>query len=135
MREISILKEKILQYIEYKGVTKYEFYKNTGVSNGVLSQKSGLSEENLLRFLSYYKDVNLDWLFSDKGPMLKEHKKGSISQNITGDGNTQSGYGSIITGDNKKLVKELQKKLDKCEGELKEKDKTISQLVNLMSSK
>lgn len=71
MREISIIKENILQYLEFKGVSKYEFYKKTGVSNGVLSQKSGLSEENTLKFLSYYTDVNAEWLLTGKGEMLK----------------------------------------------------------------
>lgn len=28
MKEISILKERILQYLDSKGITKYEFYKN-----------------------------------------------------------------------------------------------------------
>ena len=72
MREISILKQRILQYIEYKGITKYECYKNTGIANGVLSQANGLSEDNILKFLSYYTDINAEWLLTGKGPMLKE---------------------------------------------------------------
>ena len=36
MREISILKENILKYLEFKGISKYEFYQKTGVSNGIL---------------------------------------------------------------------------------------------------
>jgi phage repressor protein C with HTH and peptisase S24 domain len=71
MREISFLKQNILKYLEFKGVSKYEFYQKTGVSNGILSQKNGLSEENTLRFLSYYKDVNPEWLITGKGNMLK----------------------------------------------------------------
>ena len=71
MREISIIKQNILQYLDYKGVSKYEFYQKTGVSNGVLSQKSGISEDNILRFLSYYKDVNPEWLLTGDGNMLR----------------------------------------------------------------
>lgn len=74
MREISIIKQNILQYLDYKGVSKYEFYQKTGVSNGVLSQKSGISEDNILRFLSYYKEVNPEWLLTGKGEMLKSKK-------------------------------------------------------------
>ncbi|OXA83783.1 hypothetical protein B0A56_00635, partial [Flavobacterium columnare NBRC 100251 = ATCC 23463] len=71
MREISFLKENIMQYLEIKGISKYEFYQKTGVSNGILSQKNGMSEDNLLKFLSYYSDVNPEWLLTAKGEMLK----------------------------------------------------------------
>ena len=71
MREKSLIKENILQYLDFKGVSNYEFYRTTGVSNGVLSQKSGMSEENTMRFLSHYEDVNIEWLLTGKGSMLK----------------------------------------------------------------
>ncbi|MCI2082967.1 MAG: hypothetical protein LKK19_01285 [Bacteroidales bacterium] len=71
MREISTLKHRILKYLETKGISRYEFYIATGISNGVLSQSNGLSEENLLRFLSAYHDIDLDWLFTGKGEMLR----------------------------------------------------------------
>lgn len=77
MREISIIKEKILQFLEYKGVSKYEFYQKTGVSNGILSQKNGISEDNLLKFLSVFNDISLDWLLLGKGTMLRESVENS----------------------------------------------------------
>lgn len=70
MRENSLLKERILEYLASKGITKYEAYANTGMSNGVLSQNNGLSEENLMRFISYYTDVNPNWLLTGEGEML-----------------------------------------------------------------
>lgn len=73
MREISIIKQNILQYLEFKRVSKYEFYQKTGVSNGILSQSNGISEENLLRFLSYYSDINTEWLLTGRGNMIKEN--------------------------------------------------------------
>lgn len=79
MRENSLIKKNILKYLDFKGVTKYEFYQKTGVSNGVLSQKNGFSEENLMRFLSYYTDVDLNWLLTGQGSMLKtDVKEGKI---------------------------------------------------------
>ena len=62
MRDFSVLKQRILQYLDFKGITKYECYKNTGITNGVLSQPNGMSEDNLLKFLSYYSDISTDWL-------------------------------------------------------------------------
>ncbi len=71
MRDFSIIKQKILQYLEYKGISKYKFYQETGITNGILSQSNGISEDNLLRFLSYYKDISTEWLMRGEGSMLK----------------------------------------------------------------
>ena len=69
-RDFSVIKRRILQYLELKGITKYAFYRDTGTTNGVLSQPNGISEENLLRFLSYYNDVNPIWLLTGEGEIL-----------------------------------------------------------------
>lgn len=71
-QEKSPIKQNILLYLEKKGITQYEFYKLTGVTRGVLGQNNGISEENLARFLAYFKDVNITWLITGEGPMLKD---------------------------------------------------------------
>lgn len=75
MREISTFKKRILQYAEKMGITKYEIYQNTGISNGVFSQKGGLSEDNILKFLSHYTDISPEWFLTGKDPMLKSDLK------------------------------------------------------------
>ena len=59
-----------MQYLENEGISKLECYRNTGMTNSVLSKKEGLSEDNLLRFISYYRDVNPGWLLTGEGDML-----------------------------------------------------------------
>ena len=71
MRDFSVIKQKILQYLDIKGISKYKFYQETGITNGILSQTNGLSEENTFKFLSKYRDISLDWLFYDEGSMLR----------------------------------------------------------------
>lgn len=78
-QEKSPIKQNILLYLESKGITQYEFYKNTGVTRGVLGQNNGISEDNLSRFLAYYKDVNIEWLITGKGEMLKNNDKTLLS--------------------------------------------------------
>jgi hypothetical protein len=64
MQEKSLIKKKILKYLECKGISKYEFYKITGITRGVLDQNNGMSEENTARFLAIYgNEVTADWLF------------------------------------------------------------------------
>lgn len=75
-RDISVLKQRILQFAEHEGITKYELYQKTGISNGVFSQKSGISEENLLRFLSHYSKISLNWLIYGDGDMINNEMSG-----------------------------------------------------------
>jgi hypothetical protein len=77
MRNFSVVKERILQYLDFKGITKYKMYQETGIANGVLSQKNGLNEENILKFLSVYQDISLEWLFYGKEPLLKNTQQAS----------------------------------------------------------
>ena len=80
MRDFSIIKQKILQYLDNKGISKYKFYQETGITNGILSQSNGLSEENTFKFLSTYRDISLTWLFYGEGSMLNTDEPNSIIQ-------------------------------------------------------
>ncbi len=75
-QEKSPIKQRILLFLAKKQVTQYEFYKNTGVTRGVLGQNNGISEDNLSRFLAYYPEVNIEWLMTGRGEML-ENKEGA----------------------------------------------------------
>lgn len=67
----SSIKQNILAYLDKNNITQYQCYKDTGITRGVLSQPSGISEENLMRFLAHYTDVSPDWLLTGEGPMLR----------------------------------------------------------------
>jgi hypothetical protein len=68
----SHIKENILQYIELYGISKYEFYKRTSITRGVLDQNTGISEENIAKFLACFNNVNTEWLILGKGSMFKD---------------------------------------------------------------
>lgn len=70
-QEKSQIKQNILLYLSKIDMTPYDFYKKSGVTRGVLSQNNGISEDNLARFLSYFPEVNANWLLTGNGPMLK----------------------------------------------------------------
>jgi hypothetical protein len=79
MRENSILKKRIMQVLDFKGIKRNRFYLETGISNGILSQSNGLSEDNLLRFLNFYPDVNPEWLITGSGTMLKTKSEENLT--------------------------------------------------------
>lgn len=68
---------RMLMYVESKGIKKIEFYNKTGLSNGYLDKVKDLGSEKIESIISNYKDINLEWLVTGKGPMLKESKKDS----------------------------------------------------------
>lgn len=83
MQEKSPIKRNISLYLSRKGVTPYEFYKESGMTRGVLEQNNGLSESNLAKFLAYAPDVNIEWLLTGKGEMVKPEEVPSEYPNPT----------------------------------------------------
>lgn len=69
-QEKSPIKQNILLYLAQKGVSPYEFYKESGVTRGILQQNNGISEDNIARFLAYASDVSVEWLITGRGEML-----------------------------------------------------------------
>lgn len=74
MKKFSVLKTRIRDYAKYKGIELKKIYKDTKMSDGTLSNDSGLGEDNLLTFLAYATDINLQWFFTGKGPILRAAK-------------------------------------------------------------
>lgn len=67
-------KERILQLLEYKGCSKGNFFKKSGIKRGFLdSDKLGqaVSDSQLSKVLAVFPDVNLEWLITGDGQMLK----------------------------------------------------------------
>lgn len=70
MKKFSLIKENIRKYADFKGIDIKEIYKNTGIVDGTFSNSSGMSEQNLLKFFSFYNEINLEWLLTGKGEMI-----------------------------------------------------------------
>ena len=79
MSENSSIKNRILAYLAHRGISVTQFYKDSKISRSVLIHSSGLSEENLTKFLEYDLDTNfsqrvrLDWLIRGEGDMMEPY--------------------------------------------------------------
>ena len=83
----SPIKQNILLYLAQKGVSTYEFYKESGVTRGILQQNNGISEDNIARFLAYAPDISVEWLITGRGSMLssmqeKRQEKSNEEENL-----------------------------------------------------
>lgn len=71
-------KERVILYLKNKGIGQTAFESNTGLSRGVLAQKSGLNATSLEKILLACDDLNPEWLITGKGEMLKSNKTSSL---------------------------------------------------------
>ena len=69
---ISTIKERILQFAEYKNISKRKIYTETGIANGVLDKPGGLSEDSIDKFLRAFPEVSPAWLLAGAGGMTLE---------------------------------------------------------------
>ena len=67
-------KERLLQYLDRKGVNKSQFFSNVGLSRtnftGANLLKS-LSSDALVKILTYCPDLSAEWLMRGEGDMLR----------------------------------------------------------------
>jgi phage repressor protein C with HTH and peptisase S24 domain len=66
------IRNRIIKYIDYKGISKYRFYQDIGVSNGFLDKVGSIGSDKCEKISYQYPDINLIWLITGKGKMLKE---------------------------------------------------------------
>lgn len=74
MEEISPTKQKILQYLDFKGISKADFCRQTGFSYENFkgkSLKSDIGGAVLGKIITIYGDISPEWLLTGEGSMLK----------------------------------------------------------------
>lgn len=93
-------KEKIIKYLDTKGVSKRDFYRQTQFSNGFLDSGEHIGSNNLKIIVDTYPDLSLDWLVLDKGEMIKNvnlNLEQNQGRNVKGNvkGNVKPNYENI----------------------------------------
>ncbi len=72
--------ERILLYLDSKGISKYKFSKDLGVSNGFLDKKREIGTDKYANILEYFPDINPEWLLTGKGEMLRDNNNVCIAK-------------------------------------------------------
>ena len=68
-------KQRILQYLDYKGIDKKSFFTQTGIKRGLLDAdklQSSVSDISIAKILATFPDIDPDWLLAGQGSMLRE---------------------------------------------------------------
>lgn len=78
--------ERLLQFVEYKGISKYEFHKKNGLSNGFLDKSRAIGTDKCARILENYPEINPEWLITGEGEMIRtSNKKRSQEKDLNKD--------------------------------------------------
>ncbi|HEX7905950.1 MAG TPA: hypothetical protein VF487_18890 [Chitinophagaceae bacterium] len=74
------LTDRLLRYLEFKGLTVYSFEKACAVGNGYFGKqhkgKGAMGSDILERIAQQYPDLSLTWLITGRGSMLQKPPKG-----------------------------------------------------------
>lgn len=69
------MNERILNFIEYLGISVSEFERNCNLSNGAVSKMGDNTRRSTLnKIYNVYPQLNTDWLLTGKGSMLNDSK-------------------------------------------------------------
>lgn len=64
------IKEKILQFVDYKGLSNRKFSIEINVSHMYFSKKGAVGSDVLEKIFTMYPELNFDWLITGRGEML-----------------------------------------------------------------
>ncbi|CAA0144823.1 conserved hypothetical protein [Tenacibaculum maritimum] len=67
-----MITERILKFIEYKGINKSRFYRETGLSNGFLDKVKDIGCSKIEYILNSYPEINIEWLVLGRGDMINQ---------------------------------------------------------------
>ena len=142
-----MIKERVVQVIEIKGIAKEKFFEKIGVTSANFrgnARKTPLNSTTIENILSEIPELNPEWLLTGKGSIFKENKS-PINQNLNGDDNIMIGgnnSGQVANKNNSEgqIIKDLQTEiirlknlLEEKEKQLTEKEKQISKLIDKLT--
>ncbi|BDU25115.1 MULTISPECIES: S24 family peptidase [unclassified Flavobacterium] len=73
--------ERMREYLDYKGISKYKFCNDLGFSNKFLDNSSNMGTDKACKILHYYPEINSEWLLTGNGPMIKEENTSVMIMN------------------------------------------------------
>ena len=123
MSKISYIKERFLQYLDYKNIKKTVFSKKTGISYSNIKGKSLESEfggEQICKILSVFGDISPDWFLLGKGEMLRNSSKTDVECRICTEKERLIADKDKHLETKDKLIEKLEQEIEKLNAEVGE---------------
>ncbi len=71
-------KQRILKYLQIKGIGKRDFARDTGLSHTILNSGNNLGTDKLEKIFSAYPDINLYWVITGTGDMILTESQSEV---------------------------------------------------------
>ena len=91
---------RVLKFIKLKSISVNQFHKEIGVGNGYLAKVKSISSDIIESISEHYPEVNLDWLITGKGDMLKPNINNVVK--VVNNGIpllTEAAFAGVTSGD------------------------------------
>jgi hypothetical protein len=66
------IRKRTLEFLAYKSLSRYRFYRITGLSNGFLDKEGAMTTDKCEKIFNSFPEVNPEWLLTGRGEMLRE---------------------------------------------------------------
>lgn len=134
MELMETVKDRIITYIKYIGISQKRFEETVGVSNGYVNNvKASPSSTVLQKIFSACPDLNKDWLLTGEGPMLTSDLSGSVSQRSSGDNSPNvNGSGNVVGSPYGPAVEDVTAALRQAVGTIEQQTHIITTLTDLV---
>jgi len=76
------IRERILHFLDNKSISKYRFYKETGISNGFLDKEGAIGSDKCVIICTCYPEISAEWLLLGVGEMLKHENKSTPDKKL-----------------------------------------------------
>lgn len=131
----SEVKRRLSEFLRYIGSNNNQFVIKMGYASTFLNSKGGISEEKLGEIFKAYPDLDMNWLFSGEGEMIRQN----VNQtNEHGDNiNTASGNISVNKTNDENIkalmnrIEELMKERDEYKDKVIELQQTIIEMIQV----
>lgn len=93
------INERFEKFFKYKHITRSDFEKQCGLSNGYTRNlRDSPSSKKLKDILTAFPEINPLWLQTGIGEMIVGDVNSPVEQHVEGDGNKFSGTGNVTDG-------------------------------------
>ena len=105
------IKDRFIEFLKYLKIGQNKFEKNCNIGIGTINNiRDGISSPNLSKIIKTYPELNLDWLVSGEGEMLKSlHKEINVNNNDSKIINRKNSSTSIIDENKHEIIAQEKK--------------------------
>ena len=111
------IKQRIVQYLNFKEVKKEEFYSKINVAKSNFSKSalnSEVSASIVAKILNYFPDISAEWLLTGKGDMMNNNKVTDVEA-----GGHKDSCRCQLCEEKDKRIAELKEQIDTLKDQLK----------------